>query len=95
MKLVYSREARLILRHFPPESKKGIKEILEKLALDPYQGKALQRELAGYCSVPFKRYRIVYQISEKEGAIKIYSIALRLNVYEEFIKFLSRTSGGP
>lgn len=90
MILVYSREARQTIVSLNPESKKGIKATLESLLSHPYSGKPLQRELEGYWSIPFKRYRILYKIFEQEKKIGIFLVGLRSQIYEDFVRFLSK-----
>ncbi|MBU0506495.1 MAG: type II toxin-antitoxin system RelE/ParE family toxin [bacterium] len=51
----------------PPIIEKGIRVLLEELQDEPYLGKALQRDLTGYRSVPFKRYRVIYKISDNQS----------------------------
>ena len=88
MNLVYSHESRERIRSLSPEAKKGIKEILESLSDNPYLGKPLQRELTGFRSIAFKRYRVVYKIMNDESQLKIYSVGHRKEIYTDFSKSL-------
>jgi mRNA-degrading endonuclease RelE of RelBE toxin-antitoxin system len=81
--LIYSKEAKDSIRSLPPEIKQGIKQIIESLQMDPYLGKPLQKELAGFYSARFKRYRVIYKIDWNEKKLKIYLAAPRGTVYEE------------
>jgi len=67
MKLTYSEMARNQIMKLPPIIEKGIRVLLEELQDEPYLGKALQRDLTGYRSVPFKRYRVIYKISDNQS----------------------------
>lgn len=84
MKLLYSQEAKDRIRSLSPDTKKGIKESLEKLIKDPYSGKPLQRELVGFWTLAFKRYRIIYQWNSDKIHLNIYTIGRRENIYEDF-----------
>jgi mRNA-degrading endonuclease RelE of RelBE toxin-antitoxin system len=81
--LLYSREAKERIRILPPETKKGIKQFLEALREDPYLGKPLQRELAGFWSVAFKNYRIIYRLAESRNILQIYTVGRRKEIYQE------------
>ena len=88
MKLLYSPGVKEFLSRLNPEQKKEIREVLEGLHLDPYRGKALQRELMGFFSLRIKRYRIVYKFFLDENIIRIYMVGPRRTIYEEFTKSL-------
>lgn len=82
MKLVYSDLSKKQIQKLPPLIKKGIREILEFLKISPYLGKPLQRELLGFRSMRYKRYRIIYRI-EENASLLIYTVEHRKSVYEE------------
>lgn len=90
MRLSYSPEAKQIIRNLPPEIKQGIRFLLEGLREGPYGGKPLQRELIGFYSLRYKRYRIIYKPLPDKGEIRIYTIGLRREIYVEFTKKLAK-----
>jgi len=67
-----------------PEVKKAARDALRELAENPYLGKELQRELSGFWSYRFLRYRIVYQADPEEKTIIIWAIGHRRDIYETF-----------
>ncbi len=79
-----------ILPELHPDIKKMIKEALKELKKNPYLGKDLQKELAGYQSYSFKRYRIIYKTNIQGKTIMVYFIGHRRNVYELFTEIVSQ-----
>lgn len=71
-----------VVSNFHPDLKKLTKGAFEKIARNPYLGKELQEELAGYLSYRFKRYRVVYTVDEKTKTVIIYLVWHKRNVYE-------------
>lgn len=69
-------------RKLNPEVKKAAREALRELAENPYLGKELQRELSGFWSYRFLRYRIVYQADPEEKVIIVWAIGHRRDIYE-------------
>lgn len=67
-----------------PEVKKAAREALRELAENPYLGKELQRELSGFWSYRFLRYRIVYQADPEEKIIIVWAVGHRRDIYETF-----------
>ncbi len=85
MTLIYSKEARDRIKTIPPEVKRGIKEALEDLRVSPYQGKPLQKELEGFYSLRFEKYRIIYEMISPQK-IYIRTLGHRKDIYEEILK---------
>ncbi len=90
MKLIYSEIAKNQIKKLPPQIKRGIREILESLKEDSYIGKALQRDLFGFRSLAFKRYRIIYKVLLEKKQILIYSIEHRQDIYDNLSKMIKR-----
>jgi len=61
---------------------KQLKSILEELYENPYIGKALRDELTNFRSLKIKRYRVVYQIDNRNKEAIIYAIGHRRDIYE-------------
>lgn len=81
-RITYTERARTSVRHLPPLVKFAIKALIEKLAEDPYIGKPLKAELAGYWSHRFQRWRVIYIIEEEKQTIEIQLVEKRESVYE-------------
>lgn len=86
MTLLYSREAKEQIRSLPPETKKGLRQTLDGLRENPYLGKPLQRELSGFWSLAFKRYRIIYKSIPRDNTLRIYAVGRREVVYEDLTR---------
>lgn len=72
-----------IIRHLPPELKRGVKQALRTLSADPFAGTPLIRELTGLWRIRIRRFRIVYEPDSKAKVIRIFAIAHRREVYEQ------------
>lgn len=75
-----------LVRHLPPRVKPFIRAITEALTKDPYLGKALKYDLAGYDSVRHNRYRIIDTVDETKRQVIIAFVGPRENVYNVFIR---------
>lgn len=89
MALIYSHEAKEQIRTLHPETKQGIKAVLEGLVENPHSGKPLQRELIGFWSIDYKRYRAIYQ-PQQNGDIQIHVIGHRTEIYNDFLRMESQ-----
>ena len=69
-------------RNMPPEIKADAKEALKKLGENPFSGKPLKKELAGYHSIRFRRYRIVYKIDTTQKTATVHAMGHRSTIYE-------------
>lgn len=83
-RLVYAATCRQQILRLPPPLKPLVRRVIERLALSPYEGKCLERELSGYLSLRAKRYRVIYRIDESERAVEIHYIGHRRDIYEVF-----------
>jgi mRNA interferase RelE/StbE len=79
-----------IVRHLPPELKRGIKQALRSLSADPFAGTPLIGELTGLWRVKVRRFRIVYELDRKARMIRVFAIGHRREVYEEIADRRSR-----
>jgi mRNA interferase RelE/StbE len=80
-----------IIRHLPPELKRGIKHALRSLSADPFSGTPLIGELAGLWRIKVKRFRVVYQLDRKSRAIRIFAVGHRRKIYDEAAELLRQT----
>ena len=83
-RLVYEPGARTLVRRLPPDLKPAIKRAIESLQHDPYAGKPLRFELAGYRSLRSQKYRIIYRLRVNERVVEIHYLGARRDVYELF-----------
>jgi mRNA-degrading endonuclease RelE of RelBE toxin-antitoxin system len=72
------------------------KELVEKVATDPVGcSKELQRELSGYRSFTWQKYRVVYRVFDELLAVAVVGVGLRSpqsaeNVYRK-LEVMART----
>ncbi|MCG8685264.1 MAG: type II toxin-antitoxin system RelE/ParE family toxin [Desulfobacterales bacterium] len=52
------------------------------MAENPYLGKELQRDLTGYLTYRFRRYRVIYTIDDDLKTVTVHLVRPRRNVYE-------------
>lgn len=83
-RLLYSATSRQLIRNLHPDLKSTIRTRLKKLADDPYTGKPLERELAGYYTLRANRYRVIYKIDEPKHIIEIHYVGHRKDIYQLF-----------
>jgi mRNA interferase RelE/StbE len=79
-----------IIRHLPPEVKRGIKAALRALSNGLAIGEPLQRDLEGSLTYRVKRYRIVYAIDRRRRTIRVVAVGHRRIVYEELADIVRR-----
>ena len=79
-----------VIRHLPPEVKRGVKAAIRALSNDPAAGAPLQRELAELSKYRVKRYRIVYALDRSRKIIRIIAVGHRRVIYEEMADFVRR-----
>ena len=79
-----------VIRHLPPEVKRGVKAAIRALSNDPAQGEPLQRELEGLMKYRVKRYRVVYALDRQRKILRIIAVGHRRAVYEELADLVRR-----
>lgn len=79
--LNYTAEAAARIRHLPPPIKQQIRLALDALHEDPWQGKPLQRELAGLWALRVRQMRIIYRIEQTRGRVEILTLGPRQTIY--------------
>ena len=82
-----------VIRHLPPELKRGVKQALRSLSADPFAGTPLTGELSGLWRIKVRRFRIVYEVDRKSRLIRIFAIGHRREVYEEMANRLRQVRG--
>jgi mRNA-degrading endonuclease RelE of RelBE toxin-antitoxin system len=93
-RLLYSETCRKQIRNLPPQIKPAIKSRIEEVAVNPLMGKFLERELSGYLSFRFHRYRVIYRVNESDGVVEIHFVGHRRDIYELFGEHLQTLSPG-
>jgi mRNA interferase RelE/StbE len=83
-RLVYSETSKDQIARLHPGLKPVIRSRLDTLQGDPFIGKKLERELAGYRSLRAKRFRILYKVNESGGIVEIHYVGHRKDIYELF-----------
>jgi mRNA interferase RelE/StbE len=91
-KLLYSRTSKEQIRSLHPQIKSLVKSYVLQLKENPYEGKALERELSGFYSLRLKRFRVIYRIDHQNRTVRIYHVGHRKNIYELFSEIVARTS---
>lgn len=84
----YSLTARNVIKKLPPAVKPTIKNEIEGLVVNPYQGKELIDDLAGFRSLVIGKYRVIYRLDEDARVIQVYFIGHRRDVYTTFKELL-------
>lgn len=82
------------LRHLSPDLKRGIREAIRAIALDPARGEPLKRELKEYLKFRVRRYRIVYRVDKRARTVAIMAVGHRRSVYEDAAAAIRHGSGG-
>jgi mRNA interferase RelE/StbE len=72
-----------VIRHLPPDLKRGVRAALRTLSGDPTQGAPLSRELEGKRRYRVRRYRIVYEVDLKTRVCRVVAVDHRSNIYED------------
>ena len=86
-------EAARLIAKLPPEIKQLIRSAIDDLRDHPRKGAELAGDLAGYRSLKSRRYRIIYRLNEEEGALDIYHVGHRRDVYESLRALLEDSLG--
>lgn len=79
-----------LVRHLPPDVKRGVKQALRASASNPELGELLQGELAGLWRYRVRRFRIVYEVVRRRRIIRVYAVGHRRRIYEETVEVVRR-----
>ncbi len=72
-----------LISHLPPDLKRSVRQALRALALDPFSGEPLLRELEGLWKYRVRRFRIIYEVNRQKRTIRIFAVGHRQEVYEK------------
>ncbi|MBU0507087.1 type II toxin-antitoxin system RelE/ParE family toxin [bacterium] len=89
-KLIYTPIAANFIKKISPLPKKGLKALVEELALSPYLGKPLVEELDGYRSLRYNKYRVIYKVDDEKKLIFILFAGPRKDAYQLFTDFFKK-----
>jgi mRNA-degrading endonuclease RelE of RelBE toxin-antitoxin system len=92
-RIFYSETSSKIIRRLHPSLKPLIRQKIEALQDNPFLGKALARELAGYYSLKSKKYRVIYRLDHPGKTIPIHYLGYRRDIYEIFRDMLEKEEG--
>ncbi len=84
-----------VIRHLPPEVKRGVKGAIRALARDPNLGAPLLRELEGLWKYRVSRFRVVYSIDRRQRVLRILAVGHRRRIYEEALRLARREAKLP
>jgi mRNA-degrading endonuclease RelE of RelBE toxin-antitoxin system len=88
-RLHYSNTSKNQIRVLHPWIKPLVKRHIENLREQPFSGKALERDLAGFYSLRAKRFQVIYEINQTEKIIQIHYVGYRRDIYELFRKLMA------
>jgi len=71
-----------VIRHLPPEIKRGVKAAIRELSNNPTSCEPLQRELKGLWKYRVKRFRVVYAIDRQRRILRVMAVGHRRAVYD-------------
>ena len=89
-RLMYSKTCRDQIRSLHPQIKPIVKARIQELKENPFQGKALEKELSGYYSLVTKRFRVIYNIDHQSHVVQIHYVGHRKDIYELFKESLAK-----
>jgi mRNA interferase RelE/StbE len=81
------------IRHFAPDLKRGVREAIRAIAVDPARGEPLKRELQGYLKYRVRRFRIVYRVDRRARTVAILAVGPRRSIYEDVAAAIRQRSG--
>lgn len=87
-KLLYTAQAAKDISKLDPSIRTLVRKALDKIAANPYTGKALKHLLSGYRSFRTTDYRIIYEIASQKIVITVIAVGHRRDVYERLKKLL-------
>jgi len=79
-----------VIRHLPPEVKRGVKAAIRAVAEDPSAGEPLRRDLEGLWKYRVRRYRLVYAVERRARTVRIFAVGHRRGIYEEVVARIGR-----
>ena len=72
-----------VIRHLPPEVKRGVKAAVRAVTAEPSIGEPIRRDLKGLWKLRVRRYRLVYAVDRPTRIVRIFAVGHRRGIYEE------------
>ena len=72
-----------VIRHLPPEIKRGVKAALRAVAANPAIGEPLRGDLETLWKYRVRRYRLIYAADRPDRVIRVFAVGHRRGIYEE------------
>jgi len=86
----FTPEAASLIGKLHPEAKRMIRSAIRSLIENPFQGRELQLDLAGFRSYRVRSYRIIFCLNDEKGILEVYYAGHRRDVYESFRELLMK-----
>ena len=80
-KIKFTKEASGNLKKLDKRYQKAVAKAIDKLGQNPKIGKPLIGKLKGLWKLRFSRYRIIYQIIERQLIVIVFEVRHRKDVY--------------
>lgn len=80
-KILLAREAEKQLGLIDQRYRKAIAHALQRLSHSPNLGSPLRHELKGLWRMRIGKYRVIYQVAQKQKTILVWTIEHRRDVY--------------
>ena len=82
-----------VVRHLPPEVKRGVKSALRAIAAHPETGEPLRRDLKGLWKFRVRRFRVVYGLDRRARVVQVFAVGHRRGIYEAVAELVRRRHG--
>jgi mRNA interferase RelE/StbE len=79
-----------VIRHLPPDVKRGVKQALRAVGANPGIGAPLVGELDGFWKYRVRRFRIVYAIDRRRRLVRLLAVGHRRGIYDEASSLVRR-----
>ena len=80
--IIFRTPAENFLKKLDNSERKEIFQKIKKLSENPFLGKALTGSLSGFWRLRIGKYRLIYEIKNKELIVVVLDIGHRKNVYD-------------
>ena len=82
-----------VVRHLPPEVKRGVKGAHRAVAANPATGEPLRGDLKGLWKFRVRRYRVVYALDRRARVVRVFAVGHRRGIYEAVAELVRRRPG--
>ena len=81
-KIIFLRSFTRQFDKLPKNGKEQVLKGLEKAVVEPYAGMRLQGKLEGLWKWRMGKYRVIYEVDEREGNLVFVDVGLRKSIYK-------------